>query len=171
MIVVVLAAVLLRVAVVQPFSVPSAAMMPTLHSGDRILVVKPSRLTGSIQTGEIVVFRHPSPFPCSTGQEAGQDLVQRVIGLPGETMWSVGNKIFIDGRQLHERGWYDPKFGPVGSTPIRRIKIPPGRYFVMADNRSDSCDSRGFGTIPRSEVVGKVFAVVVRDGHLYVRLF
>jgi len=171
LVVVVLAAVLLRVAVVQPFSVPSAAMMPTLHSGDRILVVKASRLTGPLQSGEIIVFRHPSPFLCSTGQEAGQDLVQRVVGLPGETMWSVGNKIFINGRKLHERGWYDSKFGQVGSTPIRRTKIPPGRYFVMGDNRSDSCDSRAFGTIPRSAVVGKVLAVVVRDGHLYVHLF
>jgi len=171
LIVAVLAAVLLRAMVVQTFSVPSAAMVPTLQAGDRILVVKTSRLAGPIQSGEIIVFRHPSSFPCRTSQEEGRDLVQRIIGLPGETIWSVGNKIYRDGQLLHERGWYDSKYGQVGSVPIRRTVIPPDRYFVMGDNRSDSCDSRAFGTIPRSAVVGKVIAVVVRDGHLYVRFF
>jgi signal peptidase I len=97
--------------------------------------------------------------------------VQRVIGLPGDTIWSVGSKIYIDGRRLHERGWYDSKYGQVGSTPILRTRVPPGEYFVMGDNRSDSCDSRAFGTIARSSIVGKVFAVVARDGRPYIHLF
>ena len=165
------AAVLLRVSVVQPFSVPSAAMVPTLQVGDRILVVKSSRLAGPIQSGDIVVFHHPKLFPCSAGRDQSGDLVQRVIGLPGDTIWSVGNKIYIDGQQLYERGWYDSKYGQVGSTSILRTKVPPSEYFVMGDNRSDSCDSRAFGTIARSSVVGKVFAVVGRDGHPYLRFF
>jgi signal peptidase I len=162
---------LLRASVVQPFSVPSAAMMPTLHAGDRILVVKSSRLAGAVRSGNIVVFHRPSYFPCTTGRAKAADLVQRVIGVPGDTIWSVGNKIFIDGRQLRERGWYDTAFGQVGSAPIHRTTISSGRYFVMGDNRSDSCDSRTFGTVPRSSIVGKVFAIVVRDRHLYVHFF
>ena len=146
-------------------------MVPTLQVGDRILVVKASRLTGPIGSGEIIVFRHPSPFRCSAAQKKVRDLVERVIGLPGETIWSVGNKIYVDGKRLHEPGWFDSKFGQVGSAPIRRTVIPPDRYFVMGDNRSDSCDSRAFGTVARSAVVGKVIAVVVRDGHLYLRFF
>ena len=162
---------LLRASVVQPFSVPSAAMMPTLHAGDRILVAKSSRLAGPVRSGDIVVFRRPSYFPCSTGRDKAPDLVQRVIAVAGETIWSVGNKIFVDGRRLREKGWYDTSFGQVGSSPIRRTTIPSGKYFVMGDNRSDSCDSRAFGTIPRSSIVGKVFGVVVRDRHLYVHFF
>jgi len=162
---------LLRAQVVQPFSVPSAAMMPTLHAGDRVLVVKSTRLAGPVRSGDIVVFRRPSYFPCSTGRNKAGDLVQRVIAVPGDTIWSVGNRIFIDGRQLRERGWYDKRFGQVGSSSIRRATVPSGKYFVMGDNRSDSCDSRAFGTIPRASIVGKVFAVVVRDRHLYVHFF
>jgi len=165
------AAVFLRTSVVQPFSVPSAAMVPTLRAGDRILVVKSSRLAGPIQSGDIVVFRHPSVFPCSTGGDQSGDLVQRVIGVPGDTIWSVGNTIYLNGHRLRERGWYDAKYGQVGSTPILRTELAPGEYFVMGDNRSDSCDSRAFGAITRSSIVGKVFAIAVRDGHMYVHLF
>jgi len=166
-----LAAVLLRSLVVEPFSVPSASMVPTLKVGDRILVVKSSRLVGPIQSGDIVVFRHPKPLPCASGRDQFRDLVERVIGVPGETIWSDGNRIEVDGHQLNERGWYDSKYGQVGSTPIRRTKIPPGKYFVMADNRSYSCDSRAFGTVARTSIVGKVLAILMRDGHLYFHVF
>ncbi|MGP8182650.1 MAG: signal peptidase I [Acidimicrobiales bacterium] len=165
------AAVFLRASVLRPFSVPSASMMPTLQVGDRILVVKSGRLAGPIHGGDIVVFRHPGLFPCSTGQGQAGDLVQRVIALPGDTIWSAGNRIYVNGRQLQERGWYYSKYGQVGSTPILRTKIPPDQYFVMGDNRSNSCDSRAFGTIPRSTIVGKVFAIVMRAGHPYIHLF
>ncbi len=166
-----LAAVLLRASVVQPFSVPSAAMVPTLHVGDRILVLKSSRLEGPIQSGNIVVFRHPRVFPCKAARDQAPDLVQRVIGLPGDTVWSVGQKIYVNGKPLHEQGWYDSKYGQVGTTPIPHTKTPSGEYFVLGDNRSESCDSRVFGPIARSLIVGKVIAVLVRDGHLYFHFF
>ena len=160
-----------RASFIQPFAVPSASMMPTLQTGDRILVAKSTRLGGSVNRGDIVVFRRPSYFPCSSGHSKSQDMVQRVIAGPGQTIWSLGSKIFVDGRQLRERGWYDKKYGQVGLAPIHRTTVPSGRYFVMGDNRSDSCDSRAFGTIPRSSIVGKVFAIVVRDRHVYVHFF
>jgi len=165
------AAVALRVIVVQPFTVPSAAMTPTLQMGDRILVVKSSRLAGPIHLGDIVVFRHPKLFPCKALQGQSRDLVQRVIGLPGDTIWSAGNKIYIDGQLLHERGWYDSRYGQVGSTSIHRTKILPDKYFVMGDNRSDSCDSRVFGAIARSSIIVKVFAIVARGGHVHLHFF
>ena len=163
---------LLRMSVVQPFSVPSSAMLPTLQPGDRILVVKSSRLAGAVRGGDIVVFRRPAYFPCSA--RAGskvQDLVQRVVAVPGETIWSKGNRIYVNGRLLTERGWFDRKFGQVGPTPILLTKVPPGKYYVMGDNRSDSCDSRAFGTIAKASIVGKVFAIVLRHHHLYVHFF
>ena len=166
-----LAAAFLRMSVFQPFSVPSAAMVPTLQMGDRILVVKSRGLAGPIHSGDIVVFRHPKVFACSTGQDQVGDLVQRVIAVPGDTIWSVGNTIFVNGKQLRERGWYDSKAGQVGSAPILRTKIPSGQYFVMGDNRSNSCDSRAFGPIAGSAIVGKVFAIVMRGGHPYIHLF
>jgi signal peptidase I len=172
LIVVAVGATVLRTSVVQPFSVPSSAMLPTLQPGDRILVVKSSRLAGPVRSGDIVVFRRPAYFPCSAQKgNKSQDLVQRVVAVPGETIWSKGNRIYVNGRLLAEHGWFDKKFGQVGPAPILFTKVPAGKYYVMGDNRSDSCDSRAFGTIPRVSIVGKVFAVVVRHSHLFVRFF
>ncbi len=166
-----LVTVLLRTSFVQPFSVPSAAMAPTLQSGDRILAVKSSLLVGPLARGDIVVFRHPKRYPCGPDADDIQNVVKRVIGLPGETIWSVGNAIDIDGRHLNEPGWYNSMYGQVGSTPIHRTKIPPGDYFLMGDNRTASCDSRSFGPIPASSIVGKVVLIVTRNGHPYIHLF
>jgi signal peptidase I len=164
------AALLVRALLVQPFSVSSAAMTPTLQVGDQVLVVKSSLLAGPIQRGNIVVFRHPNYFPCRASGSAAQDLVKRVVGLPHETIWSTGNKIYVDRHQLNEQSWYDPTFGQVGSKPILRTKIPPGDYFMMGDNRTDSCDSRSFGAISGSSIVGEVKAIVLRNGHPHFHL-
>lgn len=165
-------AVLLRAFVVQAFFVPSASMVPTLQVGDRILVVKTTLLTGSIGRGSIVVFKHPEPFPCSAGGEENiQDLVKRVIGLPGETIWSIGNTIFVNGKRLSEPGWYRGGLPEVGPTPIVKTTIPKDDYFVMGDNRTDSCDSRSFGPIPGSSIVGQVELIVWRNGHPYFHAF
>jgi signal peptidase I len=92
--------------------------------------------------------------------------VLRVVALPGETIWSVGDTIFVDGRPLSERGWYNPRFGQVGSTPIRSTTLASNQYFVLADNRSDACDSRVFGPISKSSIVGEGIAIVGRHGHV-----
>jgi len=89
---------LLRATIIQPFFVPTSAMSPTLKAGDRILVTKSTLLTGSIGQGSIVVFQRPKHFPCSTDTQSATDLVQRVIATPGETIWSSGNTIYVDGR-------------------------------------------------------------------------
>ena len=163
-------ALLLRAFVVQPFSVPSAAMSPTLQTGDQILVVKSSLLANPVARGEIVVYRPPNSFTCRPGGRAAQDLVNRVVGLPGETIWSANNTIFVDRHRVDERAWFNPTLGHLGSTPILRTKIPPGDYFMMGDNRTDSCDSRSFGPVSGSSIVGEVKAIVLRGGHLHFHL-
>jgi signal peptidase I len=166
----VLAVLLLQAFVVQPFAVPGDAMSPTLQAGDRILVVKWGLLEGPIRSGEILVFRPPQSLPCTVVGGRGGDLVLRVVALPGDTIWSVGDTIFVDGRPLRERGWYAPRSGQVGSTPIRSTKLAQGQYFVMADNRSDACDSRAFGPISKSSIVGEGIAIVGRHGHVFFRM-
>jgi signal peptidase I len=130
----------LRLFVVQTFYVPSASMVPTLQVGDRMLVLKP---------------------PKDTSDTAHEDLVKRVIGLPGETISSVGNTVYIDGKPLSEP-WL-PKNTVLGQA-IPRQTIPPGCYFMMGDNRSDSFDSRDWGVLPRRLIVGEVLVVIWRDG-------
>jgi len=160
---------LLQAFVAQPFSVPGKAMSPTVQAGDRILVVKPGLLEGPIHSGEIVVFRSPQFLPCSVGGGSGGGLVLRVVALPGQTIWSIGNTVFVDGRPLAERGWYSPRSGPVGSRPIPNTRLTGNQYYVMADNRSDACDSRVFGPISKSSIVGVGTAIVVRHGHVFLR--
>jgi signal peptidase I len=164
-------AVVLRAFVVQAFFVPSPSMVPTLQEGDRILVIKMSLLTGSIHRGSIIVFHRPVIFPCSGGDDV-DDLVKRVIGLPGETIQSKGDTIYINGNPLNEpANWYRSGYPAVGASPINKQTIPAGDYFVMGDNRTDSCDSRIFGPIPGSSVVGQVELIVWRDGHPYFHAF
>jgi signal peptidase I len=161
----VLAAVGLRSFAVQAFFVPSGSMLPTLQIGDRIVVVK---FGYTLHRGDIVVFRRP---PKDVGS-SDYDLVKRVIGLPGETISSVGTTVLIDGRPLKEP-WLAPLAGVCSEAAenIPRTVITAAHYFVMGDCRGDSADSRIWGTLPASYVVGKVFVIVWRFGHPYLHLF
>jgi signal peptidase I len=163
------AAWLLQAFLIQPFSVPGDAMAPTIQPGDRILVAKSGLIQSPIHSGEIVVFRPPRSLACAVAGGAGGDLVLRVVALPGQTIWSAGKTIYVDRRPWHDRSWYNPKFGPLGSTPIPRTTLRPNQYFVMGDNRSDACDSRVFGPIAKSSVVGVGIGIVMRHGHVFLR--
>lgn len=159
---------LLQAFVARPFSVPGKAMAPTLQPGDRLLVANSRPLTGPIRTGQIVVFHPPRFLPCTVGGGDG-DLVLRVVALPGQTIWSIDNTIFVDGRPLRERGWFDSRSGQIGSRPIHSTTLGPNQYFVLGDNRSHACDSRVFGPISTSSIVGRAIAIVVRGGHVFLR--
>ncbi|MGA2036259.1 MAG: signal peptidase I [Acidimicrobiales bacterium] len=150
-------AVLMRTFVVQTFFIPSGSMLPTLQVGDRILVNKLSYKVHDIHRGDIVVFGRPALEPPEFA-----DLVKRVVGLPGETISAVNDRVYIDGKELNEP-WL-PKDTPTLSSPndepwnlSHPYTIPKGEYFVMGDNRTISEDSRYFGPIPKSLIVGRVF--------------
>ena len=155
-------AVLLRTFVVQTFSIPSGSMMPTLNIGDRIVVDKLSYDLHGVGRGDIVVFSRPPAEDCAGPPVA--DLVKRVVGLPGETISLSGNGyVLINGKRLDET-WL-PKStqgttypGPSGHpySLDHPYKIPANDYFMMGDNRGDSCDSRFWGPISKSLMVGKV---------------
>jgi signal peptidase I len=161
-----LAVVLMQAFVIQPYAVGGDAMTPTLQGGDRILVLKSGLLRGTISSGDIVVVHPAKTLPCSVAEGSSGDLVLRVAAVPGDVISSVGDRILVDGRPLRERGRYDPRFGEVGSTPIRKTTLTAGRYFALADNRSNACDSRTFGPISDSSIAGKGIAVVGRAGHV-----
>jgi signal peptidase I len=168
---VVLGTVLLRTFVVQSFYIPSGSMLPTLQVGDRIIVDKLSYRFHDPRRGDIVVFARPA-----LEDQAYADLVKRVVGLPGETISSQNGAVYINGKRLVEPwlpagsqsftgalagGDGHPQFDLPGP-----VKIPPGEYYVMGDNRRDSEDSRFFGPIPGSLIVGRAVAVVWPLGHI-----
>jgi signal peptidase I len=142
-------AVLMRTFVVQTFYIPSGSMEPTLNIGDRILVDKLSYHLHAVHRGDIIVFSRP---PGETLEPGVNDLVKRVIGLPNETISAQNGQIDINGKPLKEpwlpKGVVTDDFGPV--------HIPNGDYFVMGDNRGFSSDSRVFGPISGSLIVGRV---------------
>ena len=142
-----------RAYVVQTYFIPSASMEPTLLIGDRILVDKLSYHLHGVGRGDIVVFAKP---PREVADPTIKDLVKRVIGLPGDVISSRGGRVYINGKVLPE-----PWLGRgIVTTDIRTQKVPPNEYFVMGDNRSDSQDSRFFGPIPRSLIVGRVVLLI-----------
>jgi signal peptidase I len=151
-IVAVVVAFLVRTYVAQTFFVPSTSMYPTLKAGDRIVVNKLAFDYGSIDRGDIVVFKTPPAEHC--GGPRVPDLVKRVIGLPGETISARNGHVYITGKVLNQpwlpkvKSTYTSNFGP--------DKIPKGDYFMMGDNRVASCDSRMWGPVKRSYIVGKV---------------
>jgi signal peptidase I len=155
----------LRAFVVQTFYVPTGSMLPTLQLGDRIVVVK---IGYTIHRGDIVVFRRP---PADT-DTADADLVKRVIGLPGETISSMRGTVLIDGRPLAEP-WLPTLTGSCAEAAqnIATTRIPPDHYFMMGDCRGNSLDSRAWGTLAASYIVGKVEVIVWRFGRPYLHWF
>jgi signal peptidase I len=150
--------------VVNPYRIPSSSMEPTLHcarpeSGclasysDRVLANRFIYHFRDPHRGEIVVFKTPQAAFEACG--AGGTFVKRIIGLPGNVITERRGTIFIDGKKL------DEPYVPSSERDTRSGKwlVPPGSYFMMGDNRAQSCDSREWGSVPRSDLIGPVFAV------------
>jgi signal peptidase I len=153
-----------RAYALESYFVPSTSMSPTLMPGDRIMV---NKLASTIHRGDIVVFH---AVPADKG--GPPTLVKRVIGLPGETISSVGGTVLIDGKPLAQP-WLPVLAGECTeqSENIKPTKIAPDHYFVMGDCRGDSDDSRYFGTVPDSNIVGKVDLIIWRSGHPWIHWF
>jgi len=143
---------LVRTYAFQTFSIPSKSMNPTLKKGDRIVVDKLSVRFGTINIGDIVVFKAPKDVAADCGDDVA-DLVKRVIGVPGDHLTSKGNTIYVNGQALKQDWSHFVTLGP----PIGHVTVPAGQYFMMGDNHNNSCDSRTWGTVPRSNIIGKVF--------------
>lgn len=153
----------LRQYVIASYYIPSASMETTLHGcpgcqPDMVLVDKLSYRFRSVSRSDVVVFARPPQAPPEDKQ-----LIKRVIGLPGDVVSGHDGHVFVDNKELVEP-YVDPACH--GTADFAPVRVPTGRYFVMGDNRCDSFDSRMFGTIPRSAVIGRAFAVIWPVHHL-----
>ena len=143
-------AVLMRTFLIAAFYIPSESMEPVLEVGDRLLVSKLSYRIGDPSPGDVVVFRTPSSMqPAQTAE-----LIKRVVAVGRQQVEAVHGQIYVDGTPADEEylpaDAYTRDFGPV--------LVPDGHVFVMGDNRGSSQDSRVFGAIPESDIVGRAFA-------------
>jgi signal peptidase I len=178
--------IVLKAFVVQVFSIPSGSMENTLLPGDRVLVNKLVYHFRSIERGDVVVFSGagswdpPAPPPPGNPLERiwddltnlvgisapGTDYIKRVIGVPGDHVacCNAAGQVTVNGVALNETSYIYPGNG---TDQIHfNFTVPPGRLWVMGDNRADSDDSRyrqdspGGGTIPESAVVGRAFVII-----------
>jgi signal peptidase I len=150
--------------VAKPYRIPSSSMEPTLHCAkpgdwclgsfnDRVIANRLAYRFSDPKRGQIVVFTSPpSASRCSVG-DGGTTFVKRLIGLPGEQVSERNGYIYIDGRRLNEP-YIEPALRDhtTGSWP----RIAPGHYFFLGDDRTHSCDSRVWGTVSRSNLIGPV---------------
>ncbi len=151
---------LVKTFLIQAFYIPSSSMEPTLQINDRVLVNKLSYDFGDVNRGDLVVFERPENLVSNT-----EDLIKRVIGLPGETIELIDGRVYVTGRGLSEPYVDDVATNWLGFDETARelcggddiCTIPDGYYFVMGDNRTGSTDSRRFGPIEEEAIVGRAF--------------
>lgn len=150
--------------VAKPYRIPSPSMEPTLHCakpvencegrfGDRVVANRLAYRFRAPERGEIVVFEAPATADrCGLG-DGGSPFVKRIIGLPGDVVSAREGVIYINGERLVE-----PYVGPSrrGQESVSWPRVAQGEYFVMGDNRTQSCDSRTWGTVSRDNLIGPV---------------
>lgn len=183
LLVVALIAIIIRSFIVAPFKIPSSSMVPTLAIGDYIFVERYAYglripftdyqfFPKAPERGDVVVFDYP--------MDRSKDYIKRIIGLPGDEIRYEKNKLYINGKEmpLEYQGRYT-YFLSDGSVDVSELyreqliekehdvlrkkesikdgvwKVPEGHYFVLGDNRNNSRDSRFWGVVPQSYLVGR----------------
>lgn len=153
------ALILLRICgLLRPFNVPSAAMTPAVSAGDHVLMEGITFLARQPRRGELVVFKADgiSLLP------PGEFYIKRVAGEPGDHVRISEGKLFVNEKQVSLSNAvgavvYDPSPGNTFSTPRTDVTVPEACYFVLGDNSTNSLDSRFYGSIPRSSIIGRVY--------------
>ena len=148
------------------YTIPSSSMEPTVHCGtpdsgclgeepDRVAVSKVVYRVRDPQRGDIVAYDLSARAAERCGAEAGSTFMHRIIGVPGESVAVRSGVVFVDGRRLEE------PYIAVGrrdrdSSPVR--PVTKDAYYVLGDNRAQSCDSRVWGLVARDRLIGPKIA-------------
>jgi len=156
--------------VIKPYEVPTLSMWPTLQAHDRVLTDRLVLDFENPHRGQIVVFHPPV---CKAGHDeegvcdtpalsertgySSEYYIKRVIGLPGDTVWSVNGKVWIKPANGAAFQLNEPYLAHGVTTEMSKVQVPQGYYFMMGDNRGPSDDSRMWGPEPRGEIVGIAF--------------
>lgn len=153
----------IRTFVLQQFYISGPSMETTLFQPNRVLVNKLSYRFGDIDRGDVVVFDRVT----SNGRDVQHDdLIKRVIALPGESVSIKACVVYVDGKQLDEP--YLPDRDAQQTDLVARcrqpemaaVDVPDGQVFVLGDNRPQSMDSRVFGPVDKKSIVGRAFVVI-----------
>jgi signal peptidase I len=131
---------------VQNYQISGPSMQNTLHTGQYVLVNKVAFLFHAPERGEVVVLHEPD--------QPSRDLIKRLIGLPNDKIMLDGSNIWVNGVELNEP-YITSKYNPEAET----ITVPANEYFVLGDNRPVSEDSRYFGFVPKSYLIGQAVLI------------
>jgi signal peptidase I len=149
----------------KPYRIPTESMLDTLRPGDRVLVNRVTFRLRDPHRGDVIVFRYP--------EDPEIVFIKRVVGVPGDVLEVRSGRLYVNGEKAPEPyvhrtgGRLDPTVAQAavaGSTMhdpwslAEPFRVPAANYFVMGDNRTDSDDSRDWGTVPRSAIVGEGLA-------------
>ena len=151
--------------IAQPFRVPTSSMEPTLDCAkpgvgctasvnDRVIVAKIVYRFRNPERGEIAVFH--APAAAKRDCDEGGTYLKRVIGLPGDKVAERDGFVYVNGKKLNEP--YVPTSERPGFETKSWPRLGKNQYFMMGDNRSESCDSRTWGPVQRSAFIGPVVA-------------
>jgi signal peptidase I len=142
-------ALVIRTFIAEPRYIPSESMLPTLHTGDRLVVEKISYHFHPPTIGDIVVFQPPEELQ-RRGYPKDQAFIKRVIGEPGKVVSVAQGKVYLNDQPLSEDYIAEPP-----NQPFSPVQVPEDKFFVMGDNRNDSNDSRYWGFLPRKNIIGR----------------
>ena len=151
-VVAVAAAMLIKAYLIQAFYIPSESMQDTLQVNDRVFVNKLSYKLHGVHRGDVVVFRRPAGLQ---GGLETEDLIKRVIALPGDSVEGRDGIVFVNDKATSEP--YTKGGHTTGD--FEKHIIGPRQVWVMGDNRGNSTDSRIFGPVPQSRILGRAFVV------------
>ncbi|GHO42814.1 signal peptidase I [Ktedonospora formicarum] len=130
--------------VTQSYSVSDRNMEPSLHQSEYVLVNKIAyTFNKAPERGDVIVFHYP--------QDTHTDYIERIIGLPGDTVRIDNKNVWVNDKLLNESAYVTMSANPFAKS----WKVPSGQYFVLGDNRPQSNDSRYWGFVPRDYIVGK----------------
>lgn len=137
---------------VQGYNVSGISMQPGLTDGESLLVNKTAYWFRNPQRGDVIVFHNP--------QNGNEDLVKRVIGIPGDTITTDSTHLWLNNVPLNENSYVNAPPNTPLNPSANTWHIPPNEYFVLGDNRAVSYDSRYLGPIPKDYIVGSAAFVL-----------
>ncbi len=142
--------ILLQAFVGRTYAIEQTSMEGTLEPGQRVIVDELTPRFDPYKRGDIIVFQAPE------GADRTEPLIKRVIGLPGDQVQIKDGAVYVNGTKLDEPYLYGGE-PTLPSTDLSEWTVPPGDIFVMGDHRGVSLDSRVFGPIPISSVIGRAW--------------
>lgn len=139
--------------ILQPHKIKGNSMYPNFQNGEFLLTEKVTYRLNDPQRGDVVVFKAPT--------NENEEFIKRVVGLPGDRISIINNKVYINSKMLNEFYLDSELITSPGNflDEEEEVIVPGGEYFVLGDNRPHSSDSRAWGFVKKEKITGRAWVV------------